>query len=117
MIEPNKWKESKSKHIQAQHDYIFGRSIDGLTLSIITHSCPLISVNCSICKAVLCLVASVRLFAILQTVAHQAPLSMEFSRQEYWSGLPFPSPGDLPDPGIKPASLTSLVLADRKSVV
>ena len=35
-------------------------------------------------------------------VAGQAPLSMEFSRQEYWSGLPFPSPGDLPDPGIKP---------------
>ena len=39
-------------------------------------------------------------------VAHQAPLSMGFSRQEYWSGLPFSSPGDLPDPGIKPASLT-----------
>ena len=38
-------------------------------------------------------------------VAHQAPLSMEFSRQEYWSGLPFPSPGDLPDPGIEPGSL------------
>ena len=38
------------------------------------------------------------------TVAYQAPLSMEFSRQEYWSGLPFPSPGDLPDPGIKPRS-------------
>ena len=38
------------------------------------------------------------------TVAHQAPLSMGFSRQEYWSGLPFPSPGDLPDPGIKPES-------------
>ena len=38
------------------------------------------------------------------TVAHQAPLSMGFSRQEYWSGLPFPSPGDLPDPGIKPSS-------------
>ena len=38
------------------------------------------------------------------TVAHQAPLSMEFSRQEYWSGLPCPSPGDLPDPGIKPGS-------------
>ena len=35
-------------------------------------------------------------------VAHQAPLSMKFSRQEYWSGLPFPSPWDLPDPGIKP---------------
>ena len=38
------------------------------------------------------------------TVAHQAPLSMGFSRKEYWSGLPFPSPGDLPDPGIKPRS-------------
>ena len=36
------------------------------------------------------------------TVAHQAPLSMEFSRQEYWSGMPFPFPGDLPNPGIKP---------------
>ena len=36
------------------------------------------------------------------TVAHQASLSMEFSRQEYWSGLPFPSPGDLLDPGIEP---------------
>ena len=39
------------------------------------------------------------------TVAYQAPLSMGFSRQEYWSGLPFPSPGDLPDPGIEPVSL------------
>ena len=39
-------------------------------------------------------------------VAHQAPLSMEFSRQEYWSGLPCPSPGDLPDPGIEPGSPT-----------
>ena len=42
--------------------------------------------------------------AALWTVAHQAPLSMEFSRQECWSGLPFPFPGDLPDPGIKPRS-------------
>ena len=40
------------------------------------------------------------------TVAHQAPLSMKFSRQEYWSGLPFPSPGDLPDPGSEPRSPT-----------
>ena len=39
-------------------------------------------------------------------VAHQAPLSMGFSRQEYWSGLPFPSPGDLPDPAIEPQSPT-----------
>ena len=42
-------------------------------------------------------------FATLWTVAHQAPLSVGFSRQEYWSGVPFSSPGDLPDPGIKRA--------------
>ena len=47
------------------------------------------------------------------TVAHQALLSMEFSRKVYWSGLPFPLPGDLPDPGIKPISLTSPALAGR----
>ena len=43
-----------------------------------------------------------RLFATPWAVAHQAPPSMGFSRQEYWSVLPFPSPGDLPDPGIEP---------------
>ena len=46
-------------------------------------------------------------------IAHQAPLSMGFSRQEYWSGLPFPPPGDLLDPGIKPTSLVSPELAGR----
>ena len=46
----------------------------------------------------------VRLFATPWTVAHQAPPSMGFSRQEYWSGLPFPSPGDRPNPGIEPGS-------------
>ena len=46
----------------------------------------------------------VRLFATPWTVAYQAPPSMGFSRQEYWSGLPFPSPGDLPDPGVEPRS-------------
>ena len=50
------------------------------------------------------LLSCVRLFATLWAVACQGSLSMEFSRQEQWSGLPFPSPGDLPDPGIKPAS-------------
>ena len=48
----------------------------------------------------------VRLFATPWTVAYQAPPSMGFSRQEYWSGLPFPSPRDLPDPGIEPRSPT-----------
>ena len=46
----------------------------------------------------------VQLFETPWTVAYQAPLSMGFSRQECWSGLPFPSPGDLPDPGIEPWS-------------
>ena len=52
------------------------------------------------------LLSRVRLFATPWTVAHQAPQSMEFSRQEYWSGVPFPSPGDLPNPGIEPRSPT-----------
>ena len=50
--------------------------------------------------------------AIPWTVAHQAPLSMGFSRQEYWNGLPFPSPGDLPDPWIETASPVSTALAE-----
>ena len=50
------------------------------------------------------LLSCVRLFATPWTVAYQAPPSMGFSRQECWSGLPFPSPGDLPDPGIEPGS-------------
>ena len=51
-----------------------------------------------------CALSRVRLIAIPWTVARQAPLCMEFSRQEYWSGLPFPPPGDLPQPGIEPRS-------------
>ena len=50
------------------------------------------------------LVSELCLFVTPQTVMHQASLSTEFSRQECWSGLPFPSPGDLPNPGIKPES-------------
>ena len=48
----------------------------------------------------------VQIFATLWTVAHQAPLSMGFSRQEHWRGLPCPPPGDLPNPGIEPTSPT-----------
>ena len=54
----------------------------------------------------------VQLFAALWTVAHQAPLSLGFSRQEYWSGLPFPPPGDLSNSGIEPASLLSPTMVD-----
>ena len=53
----------------------------------------------------------VQLFATLWTAARQAPLSLEFSRQEYWRGLLCPLPGDLPDPGIEPESLRSPALA------
>ena len=62
--------------------------------------------NYSVCVCVSCSVVSDSL-----RIAHQAPLSMEFSRQEYWSGLPFPSSGDLPNLGIELASLTSPELA------
>ena len=60
-----------------------------------------------------CTFSHVQLFAIPWTAAHQAPLSMEFSRQEHWNRLPFPTAGDLPNPGIKPESLASLALAGR----
>ena len=63
---------------------------------------------CFFFKFMLC---RVWLFVIPWTVVHKAPQSMEFPRQEYWSGLPFPSSGDLPEPGIEPASLTSPALA------
>ena len=59
-------------------------------------------------------VASVKSDSVtLWTIACKARLSMGFSRQEYWSGLPCPTPGDLPNPGIKPVSLTSPALAGR----
>ena len=55
-------------------------------------------------KAIVKLLSHVRLFATPWAVDYQASLSMGFSRQEYWSGVPLPSPGDLPDPGIEPGS-------------
>ena len=55
----------------------------------------------------------VQLFATLWAITPQVPLTRGFSRQEYWSGLPFPSPGNLPDPGIKPTSLASPTSAGR----
>ena len=60
-------------------------------------------------SAVLCF-SWVQLFATASTVASQVPLSMGFSRQEYWKELPFPPPGDLPDPGMEPVSPVSPAL-------
>ena len=65
----------------------------------------------SLCCAVLGHFSCFQLFATLWTVARQAPLSMGFCRQKYWSGLPCPPPGDLPEPGIEPESLVSPALA------
>ena len=66
-----------------------------------------------VCSCVLSRFSRVWLFAIPWTIVCQAPLSMRFSRQEYWSGLPCPCLGDLLDPGIEPASRASPALADR----
>ena len=66
-----------------------------LDLSVLNEHGPAAECGCILCS---------RLFATLWTIAHQAPLSMGFARQEYWSGSPFPPPGDLPNPGIKRAS-------------
>ena len=66
-----------------------------------------------VCVCVCAVLSCVQLFVIPWTAAHQVPLSMGFSRQEYWSGLLFSPPGDLPDPGIKPSTLVSPALADR----
>ena len=65
----------------------------------------------ALCACDACMLSHVWLFATPRTVAHQASLFMEFSRQEYWSGLPCPPPGDLPDPGIETESLSSPALA------
>ena len=66
-----------------------------------------------VCVCMLSRFSHVRLFATSWTVALQAPLSVGLSRQEYWSGLPSPPPGDLPDPGIEPVYLLSPALAGR----
>ena len=76
--------------------------------------CACVCVRVCVCvRARARALSRVQLFATPGTVPHQAPLSMEFPRQEYWSGLPFPTPGDLPGPGIKPTSLASPALAGR----
>ena len=65
----------------------------------------------SLLCVVVCVLSHVWFFGTPWTVACQSPLSIEFSRQEYWSGLPCPLPGDLPDPGVEPMSLASPALA------
>ena len=66
-----------------------------------------------ICGVCVCVLSRAQLFTTPCTIAHQAPLSMEFPRQEYWSRLPSPLPGDLPNPGIEPESLVFPALAGK----
>ena len=81
--------------------------------SLILTCCIIYKISQSAACCLLSRFSHVLLFATPGTIARQALLSRGFSRQEYWSGLPCPSPGDLPDPGIKPASLMSPTLAGR----
>ena len=71
--------------------------------------CNYVSIINYFLKCVLYHFSCVWLFATLCTVVHQAPLSMGFSRQEYWNGLPFPPPGHLPNPGIEPVSYVTCI--------
>ena len=87
------------------NEYIYTRTVYIIT---VLHNFP---DDCSIDCICACACSVLRLFATPWTVTHQAPLSIEVSRQEYWSGLTFPTPGDLPDPGIKPECPESPALA------
>ena len=81
---------------------------------ILFHCKLLQDIECgSLCVYILSCSVVPNSFGVPWTVTHQAPLSMRFSRQEYWSGLPFFTPRDLPDPGIKHESLASPALAGR----
>ena len=66
-----------------------------------------------VCTVVVSVLSRAQLFVPPWAADHQAPLSMRFSRQEYWGGLPFPTPGDLPNSGMEPMSLAPLALAGR----
>ena len=72
---------------------------------------PAVKITVCVCVCVCELLSLVQLFATPRTTVHQAPLSMGISRQEYWSEFPVPPPGNLPDPGIEPESLTPPALA------
>ena len=79
------------------HDFLAAERVGTSSPSAVLGSTELLYACCALWRSL----SHVWLFAIPWTVACQAPLSMEFSRQEYWSGVPFPLPGDLPNPGIE----------------
>ena len=97
------WIEVKRSEVQLEFDGLLNLAIRSIfyvsNYNVIPHKCVLSCFSC------------VRFLVTLWTTAHQAPLSMGSSRQEFWSGLLCPSLGDLPNPGVKPMSLTSPALA------
>ena len=95
-------------HISMHHQ--FTNHVSAVHLPAIFVTCVLLHVYVYLCVRAP-LFSCVQLPVTPRAAAHQAPLSMGFSRQEAWSGLPCPPPGDLPNPGIKPAPLTSPALA------
>ena len=90
--------------------YLWALSLSSLCLS---KYCPICLFFVAICVWVLTCFSHIQLFATLWTQARQTPLSIGFCRKEDWSGVPFPTPGDLPNPRIEPASLVSSALTDR----
>ena len=116
-LSPKYWQQSKNNNnnnmMEKPGRYHLYQEIEGNILSNDTNWNSTHLIRCNVrnissflwyCYRKVKPFSHVRLFATPWTVAHQAPQSMEFSRQEYWSGLSFPSPGDLSDPGIKPRS-------------
>jgi len=97
------WWTGKSGVLQSMGSQRVGYNW-AIELNCITLQPPELSVAHSKVKVKAMSLSCIRLLVTPWTVAYQVSLSMGFSRQEYWSGLPFPSPGDLPDPGIKPRS-------------
>ena len=88
---------------------LWGSCLSSMCVSV----CVCVSVSVYVCTCVWAVLSRVLPFAAPWTVVYQAPLPMEFSRQEYWSGLLFPTSGDLPNPGIEPMSLVSPASAGR----
>ena len=100
-----------SKQTASATGFMMLRAIDSIIPDPIMEKQQILSLFCKNSFVCACSLFHVPLFAVPWTVAHQAPQPMEFSRQEYWSGVPFPSPGDLPHPEMEPASLASPTLA------
>ena len=98
---------------QCSNSWLFFSDLQQVLFTVCVCVCVCVCARARVHVCALSCFSHVRLFATLWTVAHQASLSMGFFKQEYWSGLPWPSPGDLPDPGIEPASPTYLSLVDR----